>query len=62
MFWDNVEIFRKPKNLTYCAIAKIMGTAETTVSSMRKAGTEPRVSDAIKIADALNVEIRELVK
>ena len=51
MFWDNVEIFRKPKNLTYRAIAKIMGTAETTVSSMRKAGTEPRVSDAIKIAD-----------
>lgn len=60
MFWDNVEIYRKQKNLTYRAIAKIMGTVDTTVSSMRQFGTEPRVSDALKIADALGVDVRIL--
>ena len=60
MFWDHVEIYRKQKNLTYRAIAKLMGTVDTTVSSMRQFGTEPRVSDALKIADALGVDVRIL--
>ena len=59
-FWDKVEIYRRQKNLTYRAIARTMGKAETTVSSMRQFGTEPRISDGIKIADALGVDIRDL--
>ena len=39
-----------------------MGKAETTVSSMRQFGTEPRISDGIKIADALGVDVRELAE
>ena len=61
-FWDKVEIFRKQKNLTYRAIAKTMGKSDTTVSSMRQFGTEPRISDGIRLADALGVDVRDLAK
>lgn len=49
-FWDNVEILRKEQNTSYRWLASQMGVSETTVSSMRKAGTEPRAGDAVKIA------------
>ena len=61
-FWDKVEIYRQRKNLTYRAIARTMGKAETTVSSMRQFGTEPRISDGIRLADVLGVDIRELAE
>ena len=61
-FWDKVEIYRQQKNLTYRAIARTMGKAETTVSSMRQFGTEPRISDGIRLADALGVDVRELAE
>ncbi len=61
-FWDKVEMYRRQKNLTYRAIARTMGKAETTVSSMRQFGTEPRISDGIRIADALGVDIRDLAE
>ncbi len=61
-FWDKVEKYRRQKNLTYRAIARTMGKAETTVSSMRQFGTEPRISDGIRIADALGVDIRDLAE
>ena len=61
-FWDKVEIYRQRKNLTYRAIARTMGKAETTVSSMRQFGTEPRISDGIRLADALGVDVRELAE
>ena len=38
-----------------------MGVSETTVSSMRKANTEPRASEAVKIAQALNTTVEYLV-
>lgn len=38
-----------------------MGVAETTVSSMRKAGTEPRVTQAIKLARGLETFLEELM-
>ena len=59
MFWDKVETYRQ-QNFTYRQIAKTLGMAETTLSSMRKFGTEPRISDALKIADALGVSVRDL--
>ncbi|MDE5798227.1 MAG: helix-turn-helix domain-containing protein [Treponemataceae bacterium] len=62
VFWDKVEIYRQQKNLTYRAIARTMGKAETTVSSMRQFGTEPRISDGIRLADALGVDVRELAE
>ncbi|MDE7290729.1 MAG: helix-turn-helix domain-containing protein [Treponemataceae bacterium] len=58
----SVEKYRKQKNLTYRAIARTMGKAETTVSSMRQFGTEPRISDGIRLADALGVDIRDLAE
>ena len=62
MFWDNVDQYKNQKKFTYRDIAKLLNTAETTISSMRHYGTEPRVSDALKIADFLGVDVRELVK
>lgn len=38
-----------------------MGVSETTVSSMRKAGTEPRAGEAVKIAKALGTTVENLV-
>ena len=38
-----------------------MGVSETTVSSMRKANTEPRASQAVKIAEALDTTVEYLV-
>lgn len=49
-FWNRVEILRKQCHTTYRKLAAIMGFSETTVSSMRRAGTEPRAGDAVKIA------------
>lgn len=59
-FWDNVETLRRAQNTSYRWIAKKMGVSETTVSSMRKTGTEPRASDAFKIASALGTTVEYL--
>ncbi len=60
-FWDKVEILRKEQNTSYRWIASQMGVSETTVSSMRKAGTEPRAGEAVKIAKALGTTVESLV-
>ncbi len=60
-FWDNVEILRKEQNTSYRWIASQMGVSETTVSSMRKAGTEPRAGEAVKIARSLGTTVESLV-
>ncbi|WP_169309783.1 hypothetical protein [Treponema succinifaciens] len=49
-FWNRVEILRKQCRTTYRQLAAIMDVSETTVSSMRRAGTEPRAGDAVKNA------------
>ncbi len=60
-FWDRVEILREEQNTSYRWIATQMGVSETTVSSMRKAGTEPRAGEAVKIARALGTTVEYLV-
>lgn len=60
-FWENVELLRREQNTTYRWIASKMGVSETTVSSMRKANTEPRASQAVKIAEALDTTVEYLV-
>ena len=60
-FWENVETLRKEQNTSYRWLAHMMGVSETTVSSMRKAGTEPRASEAVKIAAALGTTVEFLV-
>ena len=60
-FWENVETLRKEQNTSYRWLAHKMGISETTVSSMRKAGTEPRASDAARIAAALGTTVEFLV-
>lgn len=50
----------KAQNTSYRWIAKKMEVSETTVSSMRKTGTEQRASDAFKIASALGTTVEYL--
>lgn len=59
-FWERVEALRAEQNTSYRWIASQMGVSETTVSSMRKAGTEPRAGDAVKIAKALGTTVEFL--
>ncbi|AEE17646.1 helix-turn-helix domain-containing protein [Treponema brennaborense] len=59
-FWERVEILREEQNTSYRWIAAQMGVSETTVSSMRKAGTEPRAGEAVKIAKALGTTVEFL--
>lgn len=61
-FWENVEALRKEQNTSYRWLTHKMGMSETTVSSMRKAGTEPRASDAARIAAALGTTVEFLVQ
>jgi transcriptional regulator with XRE-family HTH domain len=60
-FWDNVEVLRKNQNTSYRWLASKMGVSETTVSSMRHLGTEPRATEAYKIAEALHTSVEWLV-
>ena len=59
-FWDNVEEFRAARHTSYRWISQQMGLSETTISSMRAAGTEPRASDAAKLASALGTTVEFL--
>ncbi len=59
-FWDTVDFLREQQNTTYRWISQKTGLSETTISSMRHAGTEPRASDAVKLAQALGTTVEFL--
>ena len=59
-FWDNVEEFRAARHTSYRWISQQVGLSETTISSMRAAGTEPRASEAAKLASALGTTVEFL--
>lgn len=59
-FWDTVEKLRKEQNTSYRWLAQKMGLSETTVSSMRHQGTEPRATEAVRIANALETTVEFL--
>ncbi|MBQ9283288.1 MAG: helix-turn-helix transcriptional regulator [Treponema sp.] len=59
---ESKKALRKEQNTSYRWLAHKMGMSETTVSSMRKAGTEPRASEAAKIASALGTSVEFLVQ
>ena len=59
-FWDTVEMLRAQQNTSYRWLAKKMGISEQTVSTMRRAGTEPRASEAVKMAKALHTTVEYL--
>ncbi len=59
-FWDTVDLLREEQNTSYRWISQKTGLSETTISSMRHAGTEPRASDAVKLAQALGTTVEFL--
>ncbi|HBG66808.1 MAG TPA: hypothetical protein DDW78_10090 [Treponema sp.] len=60
IFWDNVEELRAAQHTSYRWLSQKTGLPETTISSMRTSGTEPRASDAIKLASALGTTVEFL--
>lgn len=60
-FWDIVEALRKEQNTSYRWLAQKMEISETTLSSMRHSNTEPRATEAVKLANALNTTVEFLV-
>lgn len=60
-FWETVESLRKEQNTSYRWLAKKMGVSETTVSTMRRNGTEPRATEAVRLATALGTTVEFLV-
>ncbi|MGL4986275.1 MAG: helix-turn-helix domain-containing protein [Treponemataceae bacterium] len=61
MFWENVEKLRKIQKTSYRWLSEKMNIPETTLSSMRSNKTEPRATESIKIAKALNTTVEYLV-
>ena len=61
MFWNNVENIRRVQGFTYRQFVAALKMSETTISSMRKYKTEPRVSDTLKIGDMIDINVRQLV-
>lgn len=59
-FWNRVEHLRREQNTSYRWLALKMGISETTVSSMRHSNTEPRATEAVKIAAALGTTVEYL--
>ena len=59
-FWDTVDLLREEQNTSYRWISQKTGLSETTISSMRHAGTEPRASDAVKLAQAFGTTVEFL--
>ena len=53
-------MLRVQQNTSYRWLAMKMGISEQTVSTMRRAGTEPRASEAVKMARALNTTVEYL--
>lgn len=60
-FWKTVEKLRQEQNTSYRWLAKKMGVSETTVSTMRRNGTEPRATEATRLAAALDTTVEFLV-
>lgn len=59
MWWENVKIILKKRNISIYRLAKMTGINANTLGNYNN-GHEPTISKAIKIADALNVSLDEL--
>lgn len=60
-FWENADSLVISQGTTYRWLAGKLGKSETTVSGWRRTGVEPRASQAMQIAQALNVSVEYLV-
>ena len=59
IWWKNVEKIMHKRNITVYRLSKLSGVKETTLR-WYKQGTEPTLSNAFKIADALGVSLDDL--
>ncbi|MBD5411375.1 MAG: hypothetical protein HDR51_01305 [Treponema sp.] len=57
----NVENIRRVKGFRYWQIVWYFGMAKTTIASKRKCKTVLSMDDALKIADIIGIDVRQLV-
>lgn len=60
VFWDNVKRILKLQNLTQSELADAIGVSVPTLKGWISKEIEPRVSDAVKIAETLRSSVEAL--
>lgn len=58
----NIKKFRNSKNMSQQALAKASGVAQSTIWYIESGQKNPSITTAIKIADALGVDLETLIK
>lgn len=56
-----VRQFRLQHNMTQAQLANKAGVSQSTVAHVERIGTAPRIDTAVKIAQALGVDVVELI-
>lgn len=59
---DKIRTIRKERGLTQTELAEKLGTNHSYVARMEKGDQDSRITSLISMADALSVDISELVK
>ena len=60
-FSFNLKKYRKRKNLSQCKLAKTLHYGCTAIANYESGRNEPSIDSLIKLAEALDVTIDELV-
>ena len=60
-FAANLKRFRKRKKYSQVALAKELNYGHTAIANYESGRNEPSIDDLIKIANALNISLDELV-
>lgn len=58
----NIKKFREAKKMSQDALAKASGLAQSTICYIETGQKNPSIKTAIKLANALNVDLETLVK
>lgn len=57
----NIRYIRKNYNLSLRKLGKMSGVSFVTIYDIETGRVDPRISNVIKIADALNVDVHNLL-
>ena len=58
----NMERIRKARKISRAALGEMVHINPVTIAKYEKGKVEPGLMNALKIADALGVDVKELVK
>lgn len=58
----NIKKFREAKKMSQASLAKASGLAQSTVCYIETGHKNPSIKTAVKLADALGVDLEVLIK